>query len=161
MLVPRRHIMKFLTGIAMTLACFACTVSTSSTPSSAPPASPGAASSADVDSCKHDACDKMKFFGCNSADEQAACYADCDKATASQIELFRWCGENSVCDPACRTNINPPPASGSSGGSGGGTSGGGGGANAASCGSACDKLVQCSFIPVGSKDDCVARCQTA
>jgi hypothetical protein len=102
----------------------------------------------------------MKFFGCNSADEQAACYADCDKATASQIDLFRSCAANSVCDPSCRTNITPPPAAGSSGGSGGGTSGGGG-ADAASCGSACDKLVQCSFIPVGAKTDCVSRCQSA
>jgi len=152
-------LIRDLTLSAVTLACFACTVSTSTSPSSSPPTA-GAASSAEVDSCKHEACDKMKFFGCNSADEQAACYADCDKATTSQIDLFRACAASSVCDPACRTNIAPAPAAGSSGGSGGG-SGGGGGASASSCSSACDKLVQCSLIPVGAKDQCVSQCQTA
>jgi hypothetical protein len=130
----------------------------SSTTASSPTGSN--ASATQIDACKHAGCDKMKFFGCNSAEEQAACYSDCDKAAAGQIEVFTACAENSVCDPSCRTNIVPKPTGGSSGGAGasGGTSGGG--ASSSSCGTACDKLVACSFIRVGDKSACAAKCQT-
>jgi hypothetical protein len=142
---------------AIALVCLACSVtSTTSNPGGS---SSGSASAADVDRCKHSGCDKMKFFGCSSADEQAACYADCDKATSSQIDLFASCAENSVCDPACRTNIVPKPSGGSSSGSAGGGPTGGTGATASSCGTACDKLISCSFIPLGAKDQCVTECQ--
>lgn len=107
----------------------------------------GGASSAEISRCKT-SCDKMKFFDCNSADEQARCYADCDAATASQIQLFTGCAENSICDPACRTRIQPAAN----------PSSGGGGATPSSCSTACDKLVQCSFIPVGAKDKCASEC---
>jgi hypothetical protein len=140
---------------AIVLACLACSV-TSTTNSPNNPA--GSTSAADVDRCKHSGCDKMKFFGCNSADEQAACYADCDKATPSQIDLFASCAENSVCDPACRTNIVPKPSGSSSGSAGTGPTGGTG-ATPSSCGTACDKLASCSFIPLGAKDQCVTECQ--
>jgi hypothetical protein len=124
----------------------ACTVTTTSNN----PGSPGGASSAQISSCKQ-SCDKMKFFGCNSADQQAACYADCDQATPAQIQVFTGCADNSVCDPACRTNIAPKPA-------GGGTATGTG-ASPSSCGTACDKLVSCSLIHVGDKAACDTECQ--
>lgn len=90
----------------------------------------------------------MKFFQCNSAEEQARCYADCEKATPSQIEVFNACAQNSICDPSCRTNIQPA----------GGTAGGGG-ASSSSCTTACDKLVSCSAIKVGDKPACLEICQ--
>ena len=73
------------------------------------------ASAAETDRCKK-SCDKMKFFDCSSADEQARCYADCDKATSSQIEVFNGCAENSICDPQCRTTIQPKEAAQTGGG---------------------------------------------
>src|SRR5262245_10581546 len=84
----------------------ACSSTTNATPT--PGSGPGgpSASSQDVSRCKS-SCDKMKFFGCNSAEEQARCYADCDKASASQIEVFTGCAGVSICDPACRTKIEP------------------------------------------------------
>lgn len=109
----------------------------------------GGASAADIDRCKA-ACDKMKFFQCSSAEEQARCYADCDKASTSQIEVFTGCAENSICDPACRTSIQPKET----------TKGGGGGASASTCATACDKLVSCSLIPVGAKAACNNDCST-
>lgn len=117
-----------------------CTV-TSSEPGAGAPA-------AEVGRCKN-ACDKMKFFKCSSAAEQAACYADCDSASASQIEIFTACAENSICDPACRTSIQPAERAED-----------GGGASAATCETACSKLVSCNFIPVGAKAQCNAECST-
>ncbi|MEO6418750.1 MAG: hypothetical protein ABIP39_05055 [Polyangiaceae bacterium] len=111
---------------------------------------PNGVSATDVNRCKS-SCDKMKFFDCASADEQAKCYNDCDVATINQIQIFTGCADNSICDPACRTTIEPKP-------SGGGTPTGGG-ASASSCGTACDKLVSCSLIPVGAKADCLSQCQ--
>ncbi|MBX3261157.1 MAG: hypothetical protein KF782_15845 [Labilithrix sp.] len=118
-----------------------CTV-TSSEPGSGAPA-------AETGRCKN-ACDKMKFFKCSSAAAQAACYADCDSASASQIEVFIGCAESSICDPACRTSIQPEERG----------QAGGGGASAATCETACDKLVSCSLIPVGAKAQCNAECST-
>lgn len=109
----------------------------------------GGASAAETTRCK-EACDKMKFFNCNSADEQARCYADCDKATSSQIEVFTGCAESSICDPECRTSIQPKETA----------QAGGGGASASTCATACDKLVSCSLIPVGAKAECNTECST-
>ena len=131
---------------APALLALACTV----TSTTSNPASSGGASSAQIGSCKQ-SCDKMKFFGCNSADQQAACYSDCDQATPAQIQVFTGCADNSVCDPACRTNIAPKPSSGAS-------SSGGTGATASSCGTACQKLVSCSLIKLGDQTGCEAEC---
>jgi uncharacterized membrane protein YgcG len=116
----------------------ACTLNNSST-------TPGGASSADLSRCKN-GCDKMKFFKCNSADEQARCYDDCNTASASQIELFVGCAESSICDPACRTKVQAPDKKPS-------------GASASTCTQACDKLATCSLIRVGDKAGCEAQCQ--
>lgn len=139
--------MRSLWNIAFSsilLAGVACTVTSTGGP---PGSGPGTAPPADVDRCKR-SCDKMKFFACSSADEQARCYADCDTATASQIEVFTGCAESSICDPACRTKIQPAEQA----------SQGGGGASAATCTTACDKLVMCSLIPVGAKTECNKIC---
>jgi hypothetical protein len=109
--------------------------------------SPGGASSAQTADCKS-GCDKMKFFDCSSAEEQAKCYADCDSATPQQIEVFTACAQNSICDPECRTSIVPKEKA----------TEGGGGASSSSCSTACDKLISCSFIPVGAKAECNSRC---
>ena len=95
----------------------------------------GGASGTQIASCKS-SCDKMKFFKCNSAAEQARCYTECDAATASQIDIFTGCAGSSICDPACRTSIAPSQPAGGSGGTTGG-----GGASAASCDQGCSKLV--------------------
>ncbi len=121
----------------------------SSDPFSTSPPSSGGASGAEVDRCKQ-SCDKMKFFDCSTAEEQARCYADCDKATPSQVQVFTGCATSSICDPACRTTIQPKDAPASQGT----------GATASTCSSACDKLVSCSFIPVGKKSACVSECTT-
>ncbi|MBX3200965.1 MAG: hypothetical protein KF894_22690 [Labilithrix sp.] len=123
------------------LSTVGCTV-TSSEPGAGAPA-------AEIGRCKS-SCDKMKFFQCSSAAEQAACYADCDTASASQIEVFTGCAESSICDPACRTSIQPAERAQE----------GGGGASAATCETACSKLVTCSLIPVGAKARCHAECST-
>jgi hypothetical protein len=142
----------FLAGTLVGLASLGCSSETSASPgssgSSGNPAS-GGASAAQIGQCK-ESCDKMKFFGCNSAEEQARCYADCEAASASQIELFNGCAGNSICDPACRTSIEAKAPDGT----------GGGGATASSCASACDKLVSCSFIPVSAKAACNSACAT-
>ncbi len=140
---------------APALLAVACTVTSTSPPSSSSSSS-GGASATQISACKQ-SCDKMKFFGCNSADQQAACYSDCDQASASQIQVFTGCADNSVCDPACRTNITPKPTGGASGGSGGG--GGGGGATVSSCATACEKLASCSLIKLGDKAACATTCQ--
>jgi hypothetical protein len=124
---------------------------TSGSPSTSGSAAGGGASADQIDSCKM-SCDKMKFFGCNSAEEQAACYDECGKATPDQIQLFDACAGTSICDPACRTNITPKPPAG--------MMATGGGATTSSCGTACDKLVSCSFVKVGDKANCEAACQT-
>jgi hypothetical protein len=141
-----------LTALGLCASAYACTETT------AGPGGPGSASTADVSRCKG-SCDKMKFFGCNSADEQARCYGDCDKATTSQIEIFTGCAGSSICDPACRTKITPADSSGGGSSGGGGTTGGGG-ATASSCSSACDKLVSCSLIPLGGRATCNQVCST-
>ena len=120
------------------IACTSVTTGDGATPGG------GGASGTQIASCKS-SCDKMKFFGCNSAAEQARCYADCDGATGSQIDLFNGCAGSSICDPSCRTSITPPPASGTT------TTTGGGGASAGSCTTACSKLVECSFVKVGDQ----------
>jgi hypothetical protein len=125
-----------------------CTTKLEGQPSSNEPGSAGSAASADdIVRCKS-SCDKMKFFECNSADEQARCYADCNAATPDEIQVFTGCAENSICDPQCRTTIQPKDT----------TKTGGGGANAATCTTACDKLVSCNLIPVGAKAQCNSEC---
>ena len=139
--------LAFLASIGLLYACS----STNNDTAGTSPASTGGASSVQVDQCKQ-SCDKMKFFACNSAEEQAACYADCGKASADQIQLFNACAENSICDPACRTNIVPKPAAG---GEPKGT-----GATPTTCSTACSKLVSCSFIKVGDQKACESQCAT-
>jgi len=143
-----------LGGLALAAGA-ACSSTTDATGSSGNGTSGGAsttgATAQQVSGCK-EGCDKMKFFGCNSAEEQAACYEQCGKAEPSQIELFTKCAQTSICDPACRTNITPkpapdaPPVKGT-------------GATPSSCATACDKLVTCSFIKVADKSPCVAECE--
>jgi hypothetical protein len=135
----------FLRSIAGALAvvCLAC--------SGTPPTGESSGTTAQQKTDCKSSCDKMKFFGCNSADEQARCYGDCDKASASQIDLFTACATNSICDPQCRTTIQPKadpnvPVVGT-------------GATPSSCTTACDKLVQCSLIRVGDKTECLNRCE--
>jgi hypothetical protein len=129
--------------VAAGTVAFACTSTTDggSTPGT------GGASSQQVGQCKS-GCDKMKFFDCSTAEELARCYGDCDKATPSQIEIFNACAQNSICDPSCRTNIEPA-----------GSPTTGGGATPSSCTTACDKLVTCSAIKVGDKAACLDVCQ--
>lgn len=125
---------------------------------------PGRGPGGQLTACQ-DACDKMKLFRCNSADEQARCYADCDGATESQIDLFVACAGNSVCDPACRTNIQPAPPDGepAPGGGGGGSEGGGGDASGGpdgdvalhECQTACDRLN--TFACVSPADHAACR----
>ena len=137
-----RHGFFFVFGFGLLTA--GCTTTTNSTPGSS---GTGGATAADTDRCKQ-SCDKMKFFGCSSADAQASCYADCGSATPAQIETFVGCAENSICDPECRTSVQPKEKAAA----------GGGGATAATCTTACDKLVSCSLIPVGAKSECNAQC---
>lgn len=113
------------------------------------------APAAQVSSCK-DSCDKMKFFQCSSAGEQARCYSDCDAAASSQIDLFVGCAQNSICDPDCRTSIQPAPAPGQPAA----PPPQGSVASGDSCAAACDKAVQCNFLPVGAKAECAQECAT-
>src|SRR5687767_690071 len=137
--------------VVTVLAIGACTIENSSTPGTGNNSSPGSggATTAQIDRCKQ-GCDKMKFFDCSSAEEQAACYSDCNAATPSQIEIFTACAENSICDPACRTKVQPQEKA----------SAGGSGATASSCATACDKLISCSFLPLGAKAECNSQCST-
>ena len=126
----------FAMATCLVVALFACTETSESA---------GGASSADVGRCKG-GCDKMKFFQCSSAAEQARCYDDCNTASASQIEVFVGCAESSVCDPACRTKVTPAGQKPE-------------GASTATCQTACKKLVSCSFIKVGDASACEAEFQ--
>lgn len=143
------HLRHGLFTFIAALAIGGCTTTTSATPGSSGSSggSSGGASASEISRCK-ESCDKMKFFQCSSAEEQARCYADCDKASSSQIDVFTGCAENSICDPECRTSIQPKQTGQT----------GGGGATASTCATACDKLVSCSLIPVGAKADCNAQC---
>jgi hypothetical protein len=143
----------FVAFAALAVSAVACTTTVNGTDGA--PGAPGApgsggASTQQIDACK-ESCNKMKFFGCNSAEQQAACFNECGSATPSQIELFTACAGTSICDPACRTNITPKPT--------GGGPATGGGATPSSCGTACDKLISCSFVKVGDKGACLNACQ--
>jgi hypothetical protein len=138
---------------AITAGAIACTV-TSTNSGTSSGGSTGGATSDQVTRCKS-GCDKMKFFQCSSAAELSKCYSDCDSAGPKPIEVFISCAENSICDPACRTNIAPPPASGGTSTS----SSGGGGVPASSCQTACTKLITtCNLAPVGQMQACVDAC---
>lgn len=148
----------FVTSLAVAASAlaFACSSTTAAAPGSSGGASGGTsagggASTQQIDSCK-EGCNKMKFFGCNSAEEQATCYDQCGKAAPNQIELFTACAQTSICDPACRTNITPKPAAGAPARTGGG-------GTPSSCTTACSKLATCSFIKVGDKDACAGACE--
>ena len=110
----------------------------------------GGATADEIASCHND-CDQMKFFGCNSAADQSSCYDDCGTATPTQISTFDGCARTSICDPSCRNDITPPPPDG---GTATGT-----GASAASCASACQKLVSCSEITLGEESACESQCE--
>lgn len=139
-----------LSFAAVALACSGSSNNASPGGSSGSSGTPSGGASADqIDACKQ-GCDKMKFFNCSSAAEQARCYDDCEKATSKQIEVFTGCAQASVCDPDCRTSITPAPSTGGTGGTG---------ATSDSCGTACQKLVTCSLIKVGDKDKCVDVCE--
>ncbi len=140
-------------ALALTVGAIACTVTSTTTPGSS--GSSGSGASAEQLSRCHSGCDKMKFFQCSSAAELSKCYSDCDSAAPKSIDVFIACAENSICDPACRTNITPAPSS-SSGSTGGG---GGGGVPASSCQTACTKIITtCSLAPVGQMQACVDAC---
>ncbi len=153
--------MKFLArtvalafATALVASAFACSSTTTTNGASSSGSSTGA--TADQLNRCHGGCDKMKFFQCSSADQLAKCYSDCDSAPPKSIDVFIACAENSICDPACRTNITPPPSSSSSGGSG---TTGGGGVSASSCQSACTKIITtCSLAPVGQMQACLDAC---
>lgn len=130
----------------------ACTVETDSdSPSNG--VSAGGAPTSLVSSCKS-SCDKMKFFDCSSASEQARCYSDCDTAASASIEVFVGCAENSICDPECRTSIQPAPEPGQPAP----LPPSGSVATPDSCSLACDKAIQCSFLPLGAKAACAQEC---
>jgi hypothetical protein len=130
-------------------AAIACTV-TSTSPDTG---SSTGATSGQVSEC-HSGCDQAKFFNCSTAADLATCYDDCGSALPAKIDEFNACSNTSICDPSCRGIIDPAPAAGVDAGSGGG-----GGVAASDCGTACMKLIMCSFIPVGSQTDCVNACQ--
>jgi hypothetical protein len=55
-------------------------------------------------------CDKQRFFDCNDAAEQSACYYDCENSTDSKREVYLACVKNVVCDSQCRVGIKPAQA---------------------------------------------------
>ena len=151
--------MKLFSRVAvlavLTAGAIACTVTSTSPGTSSGSSSGSGATSEQLTRC-HSGCDKMKFFQCSSAAELSKCYSDCDSAAPKSIDVFIACAENSICDPACRTNITPPPPAGGSSTSGGG---GGGGVPASSCQTACTKLITtCSLAPVSQMQACVDAC---
>jgi hypothetical protein len=107
-------------------------------------------SPAQISACK-EGCDKMKFFDCASAEDQAGCYADCNVATSDQIELFTACARNSTCDPSCRTTIQPKPKPPAPPADGGPTSD--------ACQKGCNNLERCGKVPAGGGAICVAECE--
>lgn len=116
-----------------------------SSKTSAAAGSSGGATAQEVSDCQS-GCDQMKFFGCNSSGEQAACYGDCSTATPAQINLFVNCAHSSICDPSCRNDIAPanPPAPPP--------------VSASDCASACAKAIMCSIVPVGDQTGCEMEC---
>lgn len=91
-----------------------------------------------------EACNKLKFFDCNTATEQAACYQSCDAASSDQIDLFEACVDASTCDPACSTNIrpeSPPPVTSAEG-----------------CIPLCESYLGDGCVPELSTADCAAFC---
>lgn len=96
---------------------FACALATAAcaSPSEMPP---GGALPSEVSDCKA-ACNQLKFFECNDALDHAACFASCDAASSSQIEVFANCVAVDICDADCAMNLQqaappvetPPPAS--------------------------------------------------
>lgn len=125
----------------------------------------GAATAQQISFCKQ-SCDKLKFFMCNDAQQQADCYAGCQTASASAIDLFDGCVNNAQCDPSCSTHLTPTaPDGGGGGGSGGG---GGGGGDAATtnpgltaCAAACQSLGSFACISATETSNCVSLCNTA
>ncbi|MDB4942548.1 MAG: hypothetical protein JWP97_2082 [Labilithrix sp.] len=146
-----RSIAVLVAAASLSIACSTTVNGADGSSSGSSGASPstGGASGPQVDACK-EACNKMKFFGCNTADEQAACYSDCGTASAAAIEVFTNCAQTSVCDPACRTNITPKPSNGEAPK--------GTGASQSSCGTACQKLVDCSLIKLSDNAACQSAC---
>ncbi len=148
--------MNLFTRAAVLAATFgaiaACTVTSTTSGTSGGTSGSSGATSEQLSRC-HGGCDKMKFFQCSSAAELSRCYSDCDSAQPKAIDVFIACADNSICDPACRTNITPAPTGSSSGGSGGG------GASASSCQTACTKLITtCNLLPVGQMQPCLDAC---
>lgn len=112
----------------------------------------GGASATDQSRCK-DACNQLKFFDCASATDHAACFAACESAPASGIEVFVACVENDICDPACATDLDTQAAGG---GEGGGQSEGGVDAPP-DCAGSCNEFVAAGCLPAV---DCIAVCSS-
>lgn len=115
----------------------------------------GGASANNVRSCK-DACDQLKFFDCNNASEHASCFAACEQADDSAIELFVSCVQTDVCDPDCIDGLiseaGPPNNDGDGDGNGDGDGDGGEGG---SCVDACNDFVDAGCL---ESIDCAAVC---
>lgn len=121
---------------------------------------PGGATDQEVTECKN-GCDQAKFFQCSDAAGLSKCYDDCNSASPAQIDKFNGCSQTSICDPSCRSLIDPPSGGGNGSGSGSGGGSGGGGVDQADCQSACTKIITtCNFAPVGAMDDCVSQCES-
>ena len=58
-----------------------------------------------VELCQ-EGCDHLKFFGCLSADDQAACRALCPTAKEADRETFSACAATG-CDAACYKSLDP------------------------------------------------------
>jgi hypothetical protein len=133
---------------AAAISSFACSSSTGSGNS------PGGASSTEVSECKS-GCDQAKFFNCSTTADLSTCYDDCNSASPAAIDKFNGCSNTSICDPTCRSLIDPAPASG-------GTTPTGGGVAASDCQTACAKLITtCNLAPVGEMNDCISQCQSS
>jgi hypothetical protein len=128
----------------------------------------GGASELEVTSCKS-SCDKLKFFDCNDSFDQAACYANCDAASPSQIDLFNGCVSTDTCDPTCSTTIEPKAAE-PSGGTGGDAGSGGGSVTGGepepkdpveACHAACDHLKFFGCLSADDQAACRDLCPSA
>ena len=132
----------------------------------------------DGDGSCRDACDQLKQFQCNDAADHAACYADCDAASADEIELFEACVDADICDPECIANLHGGFADDGSGGQGeeggeveeGGVVEEGGEVEeggpepidpVVACQDACDTLLFFMCIDAAQQSDCRALCSTA